>query len=139
LVLTAPASFAQPPDPAEALKAIKAAYTKYEYRIPMRDGKRLFTAVYVPKDDTKPYPILLMRTPYSCAPYGPDKYPDNLRPGPHFSNAGYVFAYQDVRGRWMSEGEFENMRPINPHKGPKDADESTDTFDTIDWLLKHVK
>ncbi len=127
-----------PPDP-ELAAAIKAGYTKYEYRIPMRDGKRLFTAVYVPKDDSKQFPMLLIRTPYSVAPYGVDKYPDRLRPGPLFSEAGYIFVNQDVRGRWMSEGEFVNMRPHNPKKGPKDFDESSDTFDTIDWLLKNVK
>ena len=139
-LLFAPAAgFAKQPDAAEARKEIAAAYTKYEYRVPMRDGKRLFTAVYVPKDDSKTYPILLIRTPYSVGPYGVDKYPDNLRPGKHFADAGYIFAYQDVRGCWMSEGEFVNMRPINPAKGPKDADESSDTFDTIDWLLKNVK
>lgn len=139
LVVLATPSPAQPPDPAEATRAIKAAYTKYEYRIPMRDGKKLFTAVYVPKDDSKQYPILLMRTPYSVGPYGVDRYPEILRPGPHFSNAGYIFAYQDVRGRWMSEGEFDNMRPVKPNKGPKDTDETTDTFDTIEYLVKTVK
>ena len=118
---------------------IKARYTKYEYRIPMRDGKRLFTSVYVPKDQAQTYPILLMRTPYNVKPYGVDQYPDNLRPGPLFMKAGYIFVYQDVRGRWMSEGEFTDMRPHNPaKKGPKEVDESSDTFDTIDWLLKHV-
>jgi putative CocE/NonD family hydrolase len=118
---------------------VKARYTKYEYRIPMRDGKRLFTAVYVPKDAGQPYPILLSRTPYSCRPYGVDRYRDNLGPSPLFARDGYVFAYQDVRGRWMSEGEFVNMRPQREaHNGSDDIDESTDTYDTIDWLLKHV-
>jgi uncharacterized protein len=120
-------------------EAILAGYTKYEYRIPMRDGARLFTSVYVPKDDSKPYPVLLMRTPYSVGPYGVDRYPDHLGPSPLFAKEGYIFAYQDVRGRWMSEGEFVNMRPHNPNKGPKDIDESSDTFDTIDWLVKNVK
>ncbi len=125
---------------AQGLEYVKAHYTKYEYRVPVRDGKRLFTAVYVPKDDSQTYPILLMRTPYSVAPYGADKYPADLRPGPQFAKAGYIFAYQDVRGCWMSEGEFVNMRPHNPDpKGPADVDESTDTYDTIDWLLKNVK
>src|SRR5690242_1521689 len=72
----------------QGLDAVKASYTKYEYRIPMRDGKRLFTAVYVPKDQAEPYPILLLRTPYSVAPYGVDKYPDNLGPSPLFGKAG---------------------------------------------------
>src|SRR3954468_4267675 len=124
---------------AQGKEAVLAGYTKYEYRIPMRDGVKLFTSVYVPKDDSKPYPILLDRTPYSVGPYGVDKYRDNLGPSPLFGKEGYVFAYQDVRGRWMSEGEFVNMRPHNSSKGPKDIDESTDTYDTIDWLTKNVK
>jgi putative CocE/NonD family hydrolase len=120
-------------------EAVLAGYTKYEYRIPMRDGVKLFTAVYVPKDDSKPYPIMFDRTPYSVGPYGVDKYKDNLGPSPLFGKEGYIFAYQDVRGRWMSEGEFVNMRPHNPNKGPKDVDEASDTYDTIDWLVKHVR
>src|SRR5438445_7928357 len=116
---------------------VKEQYTKYEYRIPMRDGKRLFTAVYVPKLAGK-YPFLMMRTPYTVNPYGVDKYPGSLGPSNQFGREGYIFVYQDVRGRWMSEGEFVNMQPHNPHKGPTDVDESTDTYDTIDWLLKHV-
>jgi putative CocE/NonD family hydrolase len=124
---------------AQGLEAVKAAYTKYEYRIPMRDGKKLFTAVYVPKDAGQKYPILLTRTPYSVGPYGADRYKENLGPSPLFAKEGYVFAYQDVRGRWMSEGTFVNMRPHNPDKKrPQDIDEASDTYDTIDWLVKHV-
>jgi putative CocE/NonD family hydrolase len=123
---------------AQGLAEVKARYTKYEYRVPMRDGKRLFTAVYVPKDPSRTYPILLTRTPYSARPYGADRYRDNLGPSPLFGKAGYIFAYQDVRGRWMSEGDFVNMRPHNPAKGPKDVDESSDTYDTIAFLLKRV-
>src|SRR5947209_12356175 len=124
---------------AQGLEAVKAAYTKYEYRIPMRDGVKLFTAVYVPKDTSQKYPILLTRTPYSVGPYGVDRYKDNLGPSPLFAAAGYAFAYQDVRGRWMSEGTFVNMRPqVADKKGPQDVDESSDTYDTIDWLVKHV-
>jgi putative CocE/NonD family hydrolase len=131
---------AQAVPPVEPPFDVKANYTKYEYRIPMRDGKRLFTAVYVPKDQSKTYPILMMRTPYSCQPYGPDKYPDQLRPSTLFAKAGYIFVYQDVRGRWMSEGEFVNMRPHIPSKkDTKAVDESTDTYDTIDWLIKNVR
>src|SRR5438445_7838672 len=96
---------------AQGVAETKANYTKYEYRIPMRDGKRLFTAVYVPKDQGQTYPFLMTRTPYSVRPYGADQYPDQLRPSPLFAKAGYIFVYQDVRGRWMSEGEFVNMRP----------------------------
>jgi uncharacterized protein len=125
---------------AQGLDIVKASYTKYEYRIPMRDGKRLFTAVYVPKDQAKTYPILLNRTPYSCKPYGVDQYRENLGPSALFSKAGYIFVYQDVRGRWMSEGEFVDMRPqLSANHGPQEIDESTDTWDTIDWLVKNVR
>ena len=121
-------------------EAVLAGYTKYEYRVPMRDGVRLFTAVYVPKDDSRPYPILMSRTPYRGAPYGADQYREQLGPSAAVGKEGYIFVYQDVRGRWMSEGEFVNMRPHRPAKaGPKDTDESTDTFDTIEWLLRNVK
>jgi putative CocE/NonD family hydrolase len=124
---------------AQGLEYVKANYTKYEYRIPMRDGKKLFTAVYVPKDQSKPYPILLTRTPYSVRPYGVDQYKSDLGPSPLFGKSGYIFAYQDVRGRWMSEGEFVNMRPHNPEKkGADEIDESSDTYDTIERLVKHV-
>jgi putative CocE/NonD family hydrolase len=124
---------------AQGLEAVKAAYTKYEYRIPMRDGTKLFTSVYVPKDASQKYPILLTRTPYSVGPYGIDRYKDHLGPSHFFAQSGYVFAYQDVRGRWMSEGTFVNMRPHNPDKkSPQDIDEASDTYDTIDWLVKHV-
>jgi putative CocE/NonD family hydrolase len=124
---------------AELKEYIRANYTKYEYQIPMRDGVKLFTAVYVPKDDSQKYPIMLIRTPYSVAPYGADKYPNELRPSAHFVQSGYIFVYQDVRGRWMSEGEFVNVRPHNPEKKPKEVDESSDTYDTVDWLIKNVK
>jgi putative CocE/NonD family hydrolase len=123
----------------QGLEYVKAHYTKYEYRIPMRDGKKLFTAVYVPKDQSKPYPILLTRTPYSVRPYGVDQYKSDLGPSPLFGKSGYIFAYQDVRGRWMSEGQYVNMRPHNPTKnGADETDESSDTYDTIEWLVKHV-
>jgi hypothetical protein len=125
---------------AQGLEYVKANYTKYEHRIPMRDGKRLFTSVYVPKDDSQKYPILMQRSPYSpAAPYGVDKYKIDLGPEPQFAKDGYIFVYQDVRGRWMSEGEFVNMTPHKAVKrGPQDIDESTDTYDTIDWLIKNV-
>jgi uncharacterized protein len=138
-LLLLPALIAPSPAFGQGKEAILAGYTKHEYRIPMRDGVKLFTSVYVPKDDSKQYPFLMCRTPYSVGPYGIDKYKDNLGPSALFGKEGYIFVYQDVRGRWMSEGEFVNMRPHNPKKGPKDIDESTDTFDTIDWLVKNVK
>ncbi len=127
--------------PAESPKEdyVKAHYTKYEYRIPMRDGKNLFTSVYVPKDDSQKYPILMDRTPYSVGPYGEDAYKKSLGPSEEFQKAGYIFAYQDVRGRYMSEGEFVEMHPhIDNKKSMADVDDSSDTYDTIDFLLKHV-
>ncbi|HEX8089294.1 MAG TPA: CocE/NonD family hydrolase [Blastocatellia bacterium] len=124
---------------AQNADAVKERYTKYEYLIPMRDGARLFTAVYAPKDSSRQYPILLTRTPYSVAPYGVDNYRAALGPSEHFEKEGFIFVYQDARGRYMSEGEFLQVRPHNPDKrGPKDIDESTDTYDTIEWLLKNV-
>src|SRR5260370_40183606 len=86
----------------QGLEFVKAHYTKYEYRIPMRDGKKLFTAVYVPKDQSQRYPMMLTRTPYDVGPYGADEYKSDLGPSPLFGKEGYIFVYQDVRGRWMS-------------------------------------
>ena len=141
LALPFPLVRAQQPTP-DALREeyVRAHYTKYEYRIPMRDGKRLFTAVYVPKDAAAgPYPFLMERTPYSVGPYGEDQYPRRLGPSEEFEKSGYIFVYQDVRGRWMSEGEYLEMRPhIDVKKSPQDVDDSSDTYDTIEFLLKHV-
>jgi len=124
---------------AQGIEYVKAHYTKYEYRIPMRDGVRLFTAVYVPKDAAQRYPILMTRTPYGVQPYGVARSKPDLGPSPPFGKEGYIFAYQDVRGRWMSEGQFVDMTPHRAEKrSPKDVDESSDAFDTIDWLIKNV-
>lgn len=118
---------------------VRAHYTKYEYRIPMRDGVHLFTSVYVPKDSSHPYPFLINRTPYSVAPYGVDQYRKRLGPSQEFDKAGYIFVMQDVRGRYMSEGTFVEMRPhLDVKKSNKDVDDSSDLYDTIDWLLKNV-
>ncbi|GAB4243701.1 MAG: CocE/NonD family hydrolase [Acidobacteriota bacterium] len=117
---------------------IPAHYDKFEYRIPMRDGVRLFTAVYIPKDRSRTYPILMTRTPYSVAPYGADHFPEKLGPSELFAPEGFIFVYQDVRGRFMSEGEFVNVRPYIRDKGPGDVDENTDTYDTVEWLLQNV-
>lgn len=116
---------------------VRATYTKYEYLVPMRDGVRLFTAVYVPKDASRTYPFLLTRTPYSVAPYGVDRYPAALGSEP-LQKEGFIFVRQDARGRYMSEGQFQQVRPFNPGTGPKDVDERTDTHDTIAWLLANV-
>ena len=102
----------------------------------MRDGVRLFTSVYVPKDASKRYPFLVTRTPYSVGPYGIDDYRASLGPSEQFRDAGFIFVYQDARGRYMSEGEFKQVRPHVPVKrGPQDVDESSDMYDTIAWLL----
>ena len=133
---------AQAPAPAQApltgVDLVRSTYTKYEYMVPMRDGARLFTAVYAPKDGSQRYPFLITRTPYSVSPYGVDQYPAQLGPSDHFQKEGFIFVYQDARGRYMSEGEFQQVRPFNASKGPKDIDESTDTYDTIEWLLKNI-
>ena len=126
------------PPPAQA-ESVQALYTKREVLIPMRDGVKLFTAIYVPKDTSRTYPFLLQRTPYSVAPYGPAAYKAHLGPSDRFMAEGFIFVYQDVRGRMMSEGDFVNMRPqLDAHPTSRDIDESTDTYDTIDWLLNHV-
>jgi uncharacterized protein len=132
------AGFAQEPD----LLAghIRLHYAKHEFMVPMRDGVKLFTSVYVPNDTTRTWPILIKRTPYSVAPYGPDKYATSLGPSEHFARAGYIFVNQDVRGRFQSEGEFVQVTPHVVKKSkPADVDESSDAYDTIDWLLKNVR
>lgn len=117
---------------------VRENYTKVEKLIPMRDGKKLFTAIYMPKDQKQKYPVLLNRTPYTVAPYGEDKYKTSLGNFPAEMREGFIFVYQDVRGKWMSEGEFEDVRPaLKP--GQKGIDESTDTYDTLEWLSKNLK
>ena len=134
-----------PPAPAPANPGaafVRENYSKFEYRIAMRDGVKLFTSVYIPKDvftDGKTYPIMMSRTPYNVRPYGVDQYRENLGPSIAFAREKFIFVYQDVRGRFMSEGDFTILRPHKPvKKGPKDTDESTDTYDTIDWLVKNL-
>ena len=117
---------------------IQQHYTKTAYRIAMRDGVKLYTIVYAPKDaDRVRYPILLNRTPYAIGPYGPTRFKLSIGPSSKMMREGYIFAYQDVRGRYMSEGEFLDMRPeLEKHATKKDTDEGTDTYDTIEYLLK---
>ena len=125
--------------PVKVWSSWKANYTKYEYRIAMRDGKKLFTSVYVPKDDSERWPIMFDRTPYSVAPYGIDNYRAALGPSEKFARDKFIFVYQDVRGQNMSEGTFRDMTPqLDVKKGPQDVDESSDTYDTIDWLVKNI-
>ncbi len=119
---------------------VKDHYDKKEVNISMRDGIKLHTTIYSPKDKSKEYPILIKRTPYSCQPYGEGKYPYRIGPNPIMMKEGYIIVYQDVRGRWMSEGTYDNMRAYIPNKKSKeDIDESSDTYDTIDWLVKNVE
>jgi len=119
---------------------VREHYTKLETYIRMRDGVSLFTSIFVPKDEAGLRPILLKRTPYSCAPYGADAIPNSLGPNPGLMRSGYIFVTQDVRGRYKSEGSFREMTPHNPaKKDSTETDESSDTWDTIEWLLANVK
>jgi putative CocE/NonD family hydrolase len=134
-------SFAQEQQPSKQQKLadyIKNHYTKREVLIPMRDGVKLFTSIYEPKDASVRYPILLTRTPFTVAPYGADKYKTSLGPDQLFAREGYIFVYQDVRGRWKSEGEFVDVRPYILNKTGKQIDESSDAYDTVDWLVKNI-
>src|SRR6266478_8805440 len=132
---------AQPAPAVAVLAAVRENYSKFEYRIPMRDGVKLFTSVYIPKDvftDNRTYPIMMTRTPYNVRPYGADQYRENLGPSEFFAREKFIFVYQNIRGRFMSEGQYSLLRPHNPAKKMNDIDESTDTYDTIDWLVKNV-
>ncbi len=117
---------------------VRAHYTKSEYMAPMRDGTRLFVSIYAPKDTSQKYPIWMMRTPYTVAPYGEDNYRWSLGPSEPFARSGYIFAYCDVRGKGKSEGKFEDVRPYLPDKTGIQFDEASDTYDTIEFLLKTV-
>ena len=133
-------------DAKPAPRDLRETYTKYEYRIPMRDGTKLFTVVYVPKDASKTYPFLVNRTPYSAGVraegelhYGEDWFPKQIGPSKEFEDAGYIFVKQDVRGRYMSEGRWQEMTPhVNPRRAAGEGQESQDMYDTMEWLLKHV-
>ncbi|WP_292008300.1 CocE/NonD family hydrolase [Chryseobacterium sp.] len=120
---------------------VRDNFTKKEVYIPMRDGVKLFTAIYIPKDISgkNKYPMLMQRTCYSIAPYGEHEYKTKLGPNEYLMKDKYIFVYQDVRGRYMSEGTFTNMTPQVEHKSNKNVDESTDTYDTIDWLVKNIQ
>jgi len=140
----APLIAAELKDDAEIAKALREYYTKYEYRIPMRDGVKLYTVAYVPKDGSRTWPVMLDRTPYSVQPYGADNFPSKdsgrvllrIAPSKAFIRDGFIFVHQDVRGRLMSEGTFVDVRPHATKKG--ECDESTDAWDTVDWLVKNV-
>ncbi len=122
----------------EPVNYVKENYTKKEVKITMRDGIKLHATIYAPKDTTKTYPILLQRTPYSCRPYGEDQMRSKISPNEILMKEGNIIVYEDVRGRWMSEGVYDNMRAYIPNKIEKQSDETTDTYDTIDWLVKNI-
>lgn len=137
LLAPGPAGLSAQQSGADARAAeLTGRYEKSEHRIRMRDGATLYTAVYRPRGSRDDLPILLTRTPYSCRPYGPDAMPPRIGPSPVLEEDGYIFACQDVRGRYRSEGGFENMRPHVP--GDLPVDESSDAYDTIDWLVRNV-
>ena len=119
----------------------RSHYEKKEVSIPMRDGVKLFTSIYAPKDMSEKHPILITRTPYSCSPYGADQYRAYYNSYYKvYLQEGYILVTQDVRGRWMSEGTFVDVRPFIENKSGKNTiDEASDTYDAIDWLVKNVK
>jgi putative CocE/NonD family hydrolase len=118
---------------------VEENYNKQEVDITMRDGVKLHTTIYSPKDTKTAYPILMMRTPYSSKPYGENMFKEKIGPNEHLMKEGNIFVYQDVRGRWKSEGVYDNMRAYIPNKTGQQTDESSDTYDTIDWLINNVK
>ncbi len=115
-------------------------YTKIERQIAMRDGVELFTSIYMPKDQSERHPILMERTPYSCAPYGENNWKDYWNSfRKEYLRENYIMVTQDVRGRWMSDGEFVNIRPFNPEKKTnQDIDEASDTYDTLEWMIRNI-
>jgi uncharacterized protein len=123
---------------ADGPRQTRAWYVKHEYRIPMRDGVKLFTQVYVPRDGSKTYPFLVQRTPFGVQPYGEDRYRPQLGASSEFDRAGYIFVFQDVRGRFQSEGKFVDMRPHVDQPEAAQTDESTDMYDTVEWLLRET-
>ncbi|HWY13251.1 MAG TPA: CocE/NonD family hydrolase [Bacteroidia bacterium] len=137
VILSLPKGFSQTIDE----KWVKENYVKKEYKIEMRDGVKLFTAVHMPKNANEKNPILMVRSPYSCAPYGETEFSPRLwlTYWKNYIKENYILVVQDVRGRWMSEGEFVDVRPfIENKKTKKDIDEASDTYDAIEWLIKNI-
>src|SRR6478735_1271806 len=119
---------------------VRDNYYKMEKMVPMRDGKKLFTAIYVPKDNSEKHPILMRRTPYASAPYSENKFPESFWNSYYrlYLRENYIMVVQDVRGRYMSEGDFVDVRPFNENKKGTEIDEASDTYDAVDWLIKNV-
>jgi len=138
--LTSSAQTENPYSPSQDSLYIQENYNKAEYMVSMRDGVKLFTQVYIPKDLSVPHPFIINRTPYGCSPYGVDKARYRISPNPFMIRDNYIVVYQDVRGRWASEGAFVEMTPqLDVKKKKTDVDESSDTYDTIEWLIKNIK
>lgn len=122
-----------------SIEVLKQKYDKKEVYITMRDSVRLFTSIYTPRNISITHPILLNRTPYDIEPGGPENFNIFMQIYRRYAEEEYIMVFQDVRGKYMSEGVFEDIRPIIPEKkSNKDIDESTDTWDTVDWLIKNV-
>jgi putative CocE/NonD family hydrolase len=146
VAVSAAASDVQHAEGPAAKRSLRETYTKYEFQVPMRDGVHLFTTVYVPKDSSKPSPFLIQRTPYSAGVhaegelrYGVDWFPEAIGPSKEFEDSGYIFVKQDVRGRYMSEGKWQEMTPhVKSGRAAGEGQESADMYDTVEWLLKHV-
>lgn len=117
---------------------VRDHYVKTEHMVPMRDGTRLFTIVYSPKDTSEQYPFLIARTAYGSPPYGPENYREELGRGEHMDKEGFIFVFQDARGKFMSEGDFIHHVPYKKEKKGKEFDESSDTYDTIEWLVHNI-
>lgn len=119
---------------------VRENYYKVERMLPMRDGIQLFTAFYIPKDSSVKHPILFNRTPYTCSPYGTDKFNSRIYETYwiNYLKEGYIIAIQDVRGKFMSEGEYVDVRPFNPNKKGKEIDEASDTYDAIEWMINNI-
>ena len=140
---TAPIAVPSSPTPEQQAHAfqdfVNTHYVKHEFRIPMRDGAKLYTQVYTPVaggfDDKGPYPFLMVRTPYSCGSYDDTAIRPRVTGNETMVRSGYILVCQDVRGRWESDGTWFEMTPSHDGKG---IDESTDMYDTVDWLLKNV-
>ena len=116
------------------------SFQKIDTLLPMRDGKMLYTVIYIPRDTNQSYPILMQRTPYSAGPYGNQNYPASPGSNHKLLYSGYILVFQDVRGRYMSEGVHLEVTPhLQMKTSGQMVDESSDTYDTIEFLLKMLK
>lgn len=138
LIITIPVYLHAQDAEKDPLGYIRQHYDKQEVYITMRDGIKLFTSIYSPKNQSIAYPIIITRTPYDIEPEK-EQYSGRLGSYIHLMKSGYIIVMQDVRGRYMSEGTYEDVRPFIPNKKGKETDDNSDTWDTIDWLVKNVQ